>query len=150
MKRPYEMMIVYDGTLPDETVQQEQKRVEDFLKEHAEYQSTEVWGKRQLAYTINKKKSGVYCLFNFIGENTIVAGIDKLLKLNENVLRYMAFQKDLKNEAARAAFAVRKEKAGPEMDGPDIDLSEGRHRGGRGGWRDRRGGGRNRSDSYDE
>lgn len=114
-------MIVFDGTLPDDVIQKEQKQIEDLLKQNSQFERTDVWGKRVLAYTIKKKKSGYYCLFLFEGEGSAITALDKYIKLNTNVLRYMTVVRNLKNEAARAAAATRKERVVPES---DIDMDE--------------------------
>lgn len=121
MKRPYESMIVFDGTLPDDVIQKEQKQIEELLKQNSQFERTDVWGKRSLAYTIKKKKSGYYCLFLFEGEGSAITALDKYIKLNTNVLRYMTVVRNLKNEAARAAAATRKERVVPES---DVDMDE--------------------------
>ncbi len=114
-------MVVFDGTLPDDVFQKEQKQIEDLLKQNAQFEKTDVWGKRVLAYTIKKKKTGVYCLFQFEGEGTAVVALDKHIKLNTNVLRHLTVVRNLKNEAARAAAATRKERVVPDS---DIDMDE--------------------------
>jgi len=83
-------MIVFDGTLPQETLQKEQEKVTAFLRENAQFERVDVWGKRDLAYEIRRKKQGYYCLFIYGGEKNIVGDLDKLLKLNESVLRYLS------------------------------------------------------------
>lgn len=120
MKRPYESMVVFDGTLPDDVLQKEQKQVEDFLKQNAQFEKTDIWGKRPLAYTIRKKKTGYYCLFIYEGEGNIAASLEKAIKLNPAVIRHMTVVRNLKNEAARALAATRKERVVPD----DIDIDE--------------------------
>lgn len=121
MKRPYESMVVFDGTLPDDVIQKEQKQIEELLKLNGQFEKMDVWGKRVLAYTIRKKKTGVYCLFLFEGEGTAVLALDKYFKLNTNVLRHLTVVRNLKNEAARAAAATRKERVVPDA---DMDMDE--------------------------
>lgn len=121
MKRPYESMIVFDGTLPDDVIQKEQKQIEELLKQCSQFEKTDVWGKRQLAYTIKKKKTGCYCLFLYEGEGDAVVALDKAIKLNTNVLRYLTVVRNLKNEAARAIAATRKERVVPDA---DLDMDE--------------------------
>lgn len=117
MKRPYESMVVFDGTLPDDVLQKEQQMVEDLLKQSANLEKTDVWGKRQLAYTIKKKKTGYYCLFLYEGEGDTVIALDKYIKLNDRILRYLTVQRNVKNDIARAEAAARREKS-PESDLP--------------------------------
>jgi small subunit ribosomal protein S6 len=125
VKRPYESMIVFDGTLPDDVLQKEQKQIEEIIKQHAQFEKTDVWGKRPLAYTIRKKKTGFVCLFTFEGDgDATVVALDKYIKLNTNILRHLTVVRDLKNEAARAAAATRKERVIPDVDQDDEDENE--------------------------
>ena len=111
MKRPYETVIVFDGTQSDEVLRKEQTQIEEFLKQNASFEKVDVWGKRALAYQIRKKRLGYYCLFLYEGEGSIVNAIERQLKLNELVLRFLTVVRDTKNDAARAAFFARREKA---------------------------------------
>ena len=90
MKRMYEAVIIFDGSLPDETIAKEQEKIESFLKENTEFEKTDVWGKKNLAYEINKKKSGYYCAFIFKGEGEICDTLKKSIKLNQNILRHLS------------------------------------------------------------
>jgi small subunit ribosomal protein S6 len=107
--RPYETAVVIDGTLSDDAIQREQEQLEAFFKSKSEFEKADVWGKRPLAYTIKKKKMGHYVLFVYKADGDIAAAFDKHVKLNEAVLRHLTVVRDLKNEAAREAFAARKE-----------------------------------------
>jgi len=108
--RAYETAVVFDGTLPDDTIEKEQTALEDFFKSNSEFEKIEVWGKRALAYTIRKKKTGHYAIFYYSGEGTIPAAFEKHIKLNDKILRHLTTVRDLKNEAARAAWIERREK----------------------------------------
>jgi small subunit ribosomal protein S6 len=114
-------MVVFDGSLPDDVIQKEQKQIEELLKQNASFEKTDVWGKRVLAYTIRKKKTGVFCLFIFEGEGSAVIALDKYIKLNTNILRHLTVVRNLKNEAARAIASTRKERVVPDN---DLDMDD--------------------------
>jgi small subunit ribosomal protein S6 len=107
-------MIVFDGTLSEDALHKEQAHIEEFLKQSAVFERTDVWGKRSLAYTIRKKKIGYYCLFLYEGEGPAINALERQLKLNEKVLRYLTVVRDMKKEAVRATFFARREKAASE------------------------------------
>jgi small subunit ribosomal protein S6 len=111
VKRPYETVVVLDGTQSDEVLQKEQAQIEEFLKQNASFEKVDVWGKRSLAYPIKKKRLGFYCLFLYEGEGGAINALERQLKLNELVLRYLTVVRDVKNDAARASFFARREKA---------------------------------------
>jgi len=89
MKRMYESVVIFDGSLPDETLTKEQEKIEKFLQANAEFDRTDVWGKKNLAYEIKKKKSGYYCLFLFKGDGEVCDKLHKSYKLNQKILRHM-------------------------------------------------------------
>jgi len=121
--RPYETAVVIDGTLSDDAIQREQEQLEAFFKSNSEFEKTDVWGKRALAYTIRKKKTGHYVVFSYRASGDVAGMFDKHVKLNEAVLRHLTVVRDLKNEAAREAFAARKEEIRVDkMEDEDGDL----------------------------
>jgi small subunit ribosomal protein S6 len=59
----------------------------------------ENWGKRKLAYPINKADVGIYVLWYFNAPKAKVASIEKDLRINEEVMRYMLLVAEEKKEA---------------------------------------------------
>jgi len=51
----------------------------------------EVWGKRRLAYPINKRRDGYYAIINFTTEtnNQVLPELNRALRISENVLRFL-------------------------------------------------------------
>ncbi len=91
MKQKYESIVIFDGSLPDETVQKQSAAFEEFLKVNTEFERVDVWGKKSLAYLINKKKTGVYFLYVFQDQSdkNIAGKIEKFFKLNDTVIRHL-------------------------------------------------------------
>jgi small subunit ribosomal protein S6 len=114
VKRPYETVIVFDGTLPEEVLHKEQSGIEEFFRQNAVFEKTDVWGKRPMAYAIRKKRLGYYCLFLYEGEGDVVSGLERQIKLNERILRFLTVVRDPKVESVRNAFFARKERESQE------------------------------------
>ncbi len=89
MKRKYETVVIFDGSLPDDVVEKEQQKVENFLKENADFEKTDVWGKKNFAYPLGKKKMGNYFLFIYNGEGDISDKINKRFQLDHKIVRHM-------------------------------------------------------------
>jgi small subunit ribosomal protein S6 len=85
----YETVVVFDGSLPEDTLHKEQETIASLLRDNAEPANIDVWGKRDLAYDIDGKKIGHYCLFQYRGEGELIARLDRELKMNEKVLRHL-------------------------------------------------------------
>jgi small subunit ribosomal protein S6 len=52
------------------------------------------WGKRRLAYKINKKQEGNYVILNFQLDSKVTKKLELALRLNDNVMRYLLINKD--------------------------------------------------------
>ncbi len=89
MKRKYETVVIFDGSLPDDAVEEEHRKVEEFLTENTDFEKTDVWGKKNLAYEIDKKKTGNYYLYLYEAEGNISELLNKRFKLNRKILRQM-------------------------------------------------------------
>ena len=56
--------------------------------------NTEEWGLRKLAYPIQKKSTGFYCLVEFDGDPTIIKKLETSYRRDERVIRFLTFRLD--------------------------------------------------------
>jgi len=63
---------------------------------------TEQWGLRSLAYRINKNKKGHYVLFNIDAPSAAVAEMERNMKINEDILRFMTVRVEKLEEGPSA------------------------------------------------
>ena len=100
--RHYEVMIILDPSLDERAVA---PSLENFLNvirtSGGTVEKVDVWGKRRLAYEINKHSEGIYALLDVNSEPDAVKEMDRQLSLTESVLR----TKVLRREPARAGKA---------------------------------------------
>ena len=86
--RHYEIMIILDPNIEERTVQ---PSLEPFLKVVTDgggkVEKTDIWGKRRLAYPIDKKPEGYYAVVDLTAEPSVVLELDRQLNLNETILR---------------------------------------------------------------
>lgn len=52
--------------------------------------AVEDWGRRRLAYPINKETRGYYTYLLYTGNNSLVAELERNLRINENVVRFLS------------------------------------------------------------
>ena len=72
------------------TLKDTSKKSEKFkalIEKHATLQSVDEWGKRKLAYLINKESEGYYVLMNFESEAEFPAELDRILGITDGILR---------------------------------------------------------------
>ena len=56
--------------------------------------TVEKWGKRRLAYEIEDYKEGQYILMNFEGEGRTSQEIERVMKISEDVIRFLTVRKE--------------------------------------------------------
>jgi small subunit ribosomal protein S6 len=100
--RPYETMIVFDTAVDAQTIQIALDRALETIRTSGGNPGTiDRWGKRPLAYEINKRKEGYYVLVEFSGEPTTVVELDRILTLSDEVLRFKILRRHEKTNARR-------------------------------------------------
>ncbi|NLA57263.1 MAG: 30S ribosomal protein S6 [Corynebacterium humireducens] len=93
--RHYEIMIILDPSQDERTVAPSlDKYLENVRKDNGKVEKVDVWGKRRLAYPINKKEEGVYAVINLECESATVLELDRVLNLNDSVLRTKVLRTD--------------------------------------------------------
>ncbi len=88
--RQYEMGVVIQVELSDEAI----AKLLDTIKQHVETQggtveSVNTWGRRPLAYQINKNRDGYYAFLNILTPSAAVSELERILRLNEDILRFL-------------------------------------------------------------
>ncbi len=87
--RQYETMVIIDAMISDDGIAAEVQTIADKITVAGEILRRDDWGKRKLAYLINKKTHGYYVIFYYKAEASVVANLETAFKLNGNVLRWM-------------------------------------------------------------
>jgi small subunit ribosomal protein S6 len=93
--RRYEVMVILDPELEERTVA---PSLEQFLgvirQAGGTVEKVDIWGRRKLAYEINKKAEGIYAVIDVTSEPAAVQELDRQLGLNESVLRTKVIRPD--------------------------------------------------------
>ena len=93
--RQYEMMVIFDPTLDERTIAPSLDTLLNVVREEGgKVDKVDVWGKRRLAYEIKKNSEGIYAVVEMNCEPATVQELDRLLTLNESVLRTKVLRAD--------------------------------------------------------
>ncbi|MDR2518351.1 MAG: 30S ribosomal protein S6 [Spirochaetaceae bacterium] len=92
--RQYELTVIFP--LEDDLNKAGREQVlTDLAAQGAEIERTDEVGDRDLAYEIKKRKRGRYVLFTLKTEPVKIAALDRIFKLNANILKYLFVRKEL-------------------------------------------------------
>ncbi len=90
----YETMLITTATLDEEATAALVGKFKSLIEANGTIDSVEDWGKRRLAYPINKENDGIYTLINFTSEPDFPAELDRVYKITDGVLRSMIVAKE--------------------------------------------------------
>jgi small subunit ribosomal protein S6 len=91
----YELVYILHPDLDQAGINDFQERLtQAIVNQQGEVTATEVWGKRNLAYSIRKRGTGYYVLNRFKMDPAGTDEVDRLLRFNENVMRYLLLRDD--------------------------------------------------------
>jgi small subunit ribosomal protein S6 len=86
--RQYEVMVILDPDLDERTVAPSLDTYLNVVRQSGgRVENVDIWGKRRLAYEINKKSEGIYAVIDLTAEPAAVKELDRQLTLNESVVR---------------------------------------------------------------
>ena len=95
--RAYEVMVILDPDLEERTVG---PSLDTYLnvvrKDGGNVEKVDVWGRRRLAYEIDKNTEGIYAVVQLQAEPATVKELDRQLSLNESVLRTKVIRPDVR------------------------------------------------------
>ena len=90
----YETVMVLSMKLGEEGIQSTIEKFKALIEKHATLQEVDEWGKRKLAYLINKEAEGYYVLINFESNAEFPAELDRIYKITDGVLRSLIIKKE--------------------------------------------------------
>jgi small subunit ribosomal protein S6 len=92
--REYEIMAILDPEADEQMVAGVVDRITQILSEReGEVSNVDRWGRRKLAYEINRKSEGNYVLVVFKSEAEALAELDRVLNLADEVIRFKIIRK---------------------------------------------------------
>lgn len=93
VKANYETVMIFSLKQGEEGIQALIEKFKALIEKNATLQNVDEWGKRRLAYLINKESEGYYVLMNFESTAEFPAELDRIFKITDGVLRSMIIKK---------------------------------------------------------
>ena len=99
MQLVYETMYILRPDLGEEQIEQAINKYQNLIREQgAEQIEVQHRGKRRLAYEIGKQRDGIYIQMNYQGPGTLIAPLERSMRLSEEVIRYLTIKQEVSEE----------------------------------------------------
>ena len=101
-KRPYEITFIINASLEDPQIEIFITQVTELITRNGgEITAVNKWGRKRLAYTIQKKNNGYYANIEFVAAGAVIPQVERMLSLDENVIRFLSILLDQRALDAR-------------------------------------------------
>ncbi len=103
----YESVIIFNAALEDDQIENNISRIQETIKNHGgTIVELDRWGRKRLAYPIQKSKTGYYLVIRFSAPSELIALLERSYRLDENIIRYLTI---VLNKKALEGIAKQKE-----------------------------------------
>jgi len=120
--RSYECAVVLHPAVGEDGLKTSTARYVDIIsRAGGEITRVETWGKRRLSFEIMKQAEGTYFFYKFRGASTLVAELDRQLRIDEQVLRHMIVRDE---QAAGSEPRLEPATIEPVMRHPEREIRE--------------------------
>ena len=108
----YELMVILDPEIDERTVAPSLDKFLNVVRnDGGTIDNVDIWGRRRLAYEINKKTEGIYAVVQLTAEGDTTKELDRQLKLSEAVMRTKVLRAEEAIAQVAAAAQLADEKA---------------------------------------
>ena len=95
--RKYEVMVILDPSLEERTIAPSLDTFLNVVKtDGGSVEKIDIWGRRRLAYEIDKHVEGIYAVIDLQAKPAAVQELDRQLNLNESVLRTKVLRPEMR------------------------------------------------------
>ena len=115
----YELMVILDPEIDERTVAPSLDKFLNVVRnDGGTIDNVDIWGRRRLAYEINKKTEGIYAVVQLTAEGDTTKELDRQLKLSEAVMRTKVLRAEEGIAQVAAATKLADEKAARKAAAP--------------------------------
>src|SRR3989339_1162673 len=108
-QQTYESAVLINASLDDPQIEGVVSKIKETITANGgEIREIENWGRRRLAYMVNKSKIGYYAIFRFDAPTTIISKLERFCNLDDHILRFINIKLD-----AIALEQIEKNKVAP-------------------------------------
>jgi small subunit ribosomal protein S6 len=91
----YESAILVNAALDDQQIESILSKVKEFITNNGgKIREFDNWGRKRLAYPVEKSKIGYYAIYTFDAPGDIVAKLERMYTLDEQILRFLTLKLD--------------------------------------------------------
>ena len=88
----YESMIIINLAVDEEKVNELSTRFTDMINKDGNVEKVDNLGKRKLAYPVKKNEDGIYVVFYFTANPSLIAELERIYRITDDVIKFMTIR----------------------------------------------------------
>ena len=88
----YESMIIINPAIDEEKVNELSTRFTDMINKDGNVEKVDNLGKRKLAYPVKKNEDGIYVVFYFTANPSLIAELERIYRITDDVIKFMTIR----------------------------------------------------------
>ena len=88
----YESMIIINPAVDEEKVNELSTRFTDMINKDGNVEKVDNLGKRKLAYPVKKNEDGIYVVFYFTANPSLIAELERIYRITDDVIKFMTIR----------------------------------------------------------
>jgi len=89
----YETVIILKSKMSDEEIEEFKTKTSEIISSNGEVKKVDDWKTKKLAYEIKHETEGRYLLYSFDADPELIGEFERVLRINDNVLKHMVIKK---------------------------------------------------------
>lgn len=90
----YESIFIVNSDLEEEAIKSTVEKIKTLVEGSAALDSIDEWGKRKLAYEVNKKNEGYFTLIEFTSDPEFPKELERIYRITDEVIKYLIIKKE--------------------------------------------------------
>ena len=88
----YESVIIINPSVDDEKLKELEKKFTDLINKDGKLTKVDELGKKKLAYEVRKNKEGIYVVFYFEANPTLIAELERNYRITDEVIKFIVIR----------------------------------------------------------
>ena len=90
----YESVIIINPSADEDKVKALIDKFSDLINKQGKVEKVDTLGKRKLAYEVKKNKEGIYVVFYFEAEPTLIAELERNYRITDEVIKFIVVRNE--------------------------------------------------------
>ena len=88
----YESIIIINPSVDEEKVKELTTKFTDMINKDGNVEKADNLGKRKLAYPVKKNEDGIYVVFYFTANPSLIAELERIYRITDDVIKFMTIR----------------------------------------------------------